>query len=110
VAEVVARAACYREAGADGLFVPRLIDQREIKELVGSVSLPLNVLASPGLAAAAELKALGVRRLSAGSSLAQAAWGRVAALGRAFLASGNSEPLTEQAFLYADLNALFTGR
>jgi 2-methylisocitrate lyase-like PEP mutase family enzyme len=110
VAEVVARAARYREAGADGLFVPRLVDAREITDIVSSVGLPLNVLASAGLPPAAELQTFGVRRLSAGSSLAQAAWGRVAALGRAFLGNGSSEPLSEEAYLYADLNALFTRR
>jgi len=110
VAETLARAARYRDAGADGIFVPRAIAPDEIRALVAGVGLPLNLLATPRLPPAAELTALGVRRLSAGSGLAQGAWGRTVATTQAFLADGRSEPLAEGVLPYAELNALFTAR
>jgi 2-methylisocitrate lyase-like PEP mutase family enzyme len=67
-------------------------------------------LARPGLPSASELAALGVRRLSAGSGLAQAAFGRVASLAAAFLRDGVSAPLADGAMLYPEINALLAAR
>lgn len=108
--ETLARAARYRAAGADGIFVPGVTDAAEIRAIAGAVSLPLNVLARPGLPSASELAALGVRRLSAGSGIAQAVYGRTAALAAAFLRDGASDPLTEGAMPYAEINALLATR
>ncbi|MCL2448814.1 MAG: isocitrate lyase/phosphoenolpyruvate mutase family protein [Polyangiaceae bacterium] len=108
VPETCARAARYREAGADGIFVPKVVNAAEIREIAASVKLPLNVLAWHGLPPASDLGALGVRRLSAGSAIAQAVWGRAATVARAFLAEGRSEPLFESVLPYAEMNALFS--
>jgi 2-methylisocitrate lyase-like PEP mutase family enzyme len=110
VAETLARAKRYREAGASGIFVPGVVEPAEIRAIVAGTDLPLNVLAWPGLAPAAELAKLGVRRLSAGSGIVEAAWGRAAAVGKAFLAEGRSDPLSEGALEYGKVNALFTAR
>jgi 2-methylisocitrate lyase-like PEP mutase family enzyme len=110
VEETLARAKRYREAGASGIFVPGLIDPTEIRTIAAAVGLPLNVLAWPGLPPAAELARLGVRRLSAGSGITEAVWGRAAALARAFLAEGRSEPLSEGAMSFGDINALVADR
>lgn len=104
--EAIERAAIYAAAGADGFFAPGLVEPQAIATLSAGTSLPLNLLAFPGLPAAAELEGLGVRRLSAGSGLASAAYGRVAALARAFLADGASEPMMEGGLPWSDLNAL----
>jgi len=92
--------------GADGIFVPGVTDPAEIRAIASAVRLPLNVLARPGLASASVLEELGVRRLSAGSGLAAAAFGRIASLAAAFLRTGASDPLTEGAMPYAEINAL----
>ena len=110
LAETLARARRYRDAGADGLFVPKLIDPAEIREVVASAQLPVNLLTSPSLPPAAELTTLGVRRLSAGSAIAAAVWGRAAALASAFLADGSSEAPSQGPKPYAEMNALFSGR
>ena len=67
-------------------------------------------MAWPGLPAAAELAQLGVRRLSAGGGIAQALWGKAAALAGDFLKTGKSEPLGEGAMAYPAINALFDKR
>jgi len=59
------------------------------------------------LPAASELAQLGVRRLSAGSGVSQALWGKAAALAGDFLKTGKSEPLGEGAMAYPAINALF---
>ena len=106
VAEAARRGAIYAAAGADGLFTPGLTDTGDIAEMVGATALPLNLLACPGLPDAATLKGLGVRRLSAGSGICGATWGRAAALTEAFLVDGRSEPLGEGALGWAEVNAL----
>jgi 2-methylisocitrate lyase-like PEP mutase family enzyme len=110
VAETLARAAIYRDAGADGLFVPLAIDLGEIKTIADAARLPLNLLAWPGLPAPAELAALGVRRLSAGSAIPQALWTLAATRARAFLTDGRSEPLCADLTTHATINALFAAR
>ena len=106
----MARAERYRSAGADGIFVPAVTNADEIRKIASAVRLPLNVLARPGLPPASELQALGVRRLSAGSWIAAAALGRASSLADLFLRTGASEPLTEGAIPYAEVNALMADR
>lgn len=108
VAESLARAETYRSAGADGIFVPAVIAEAEIREIAAGAGLPLNVLVRPGLASARDLGAWGVKRLSAGSGLAQVMWGHVADLARAFLDKGESEPLVSKSLGYGELQALFS--
>lgn len=110
VGEVLSRAALYRNAGASGLFVPGVREPNEIKAVAAEAGLPLNVMAWPGLPSAAELAQSGVRRLSAGSGIAQALWGKTATLAGDFLKSGKSDPLGEGAMAYGDINALFGKR
>lgn len=106
VDEVVRRAALYRDAGADGLFVPGLSDAQDITAVVASIALPLNLMLVPALPPLGELRALGVRRLSAGSAIAQAAMGTVSRLADGFL-RGENEGMFEGAAGYAQVNALF---
>lgn len=108
--EALKRAARYRSAGADGIFVPGVTDPVTIKRLVAEVKLPLNVLARAALPAAPALAALGVRRLSAGSGILQALYGKASTLATDFLKSGVSSPLTAGAMAYRDINSLFGAR
>ncbi len=66
IAETVGRATCYVDAGADGVFVPGVVDPDVLRELARAIDRPLNVLAIPGMSPV-DLAALGVRRVSTGS-------------------------------------------
>ena len=108
--ETLARAERYRAAGADGIFVLGLTEPAAIRTIAASVQLPLNVLARADLPAATELAALGVRRLSAGSAIAEVMYGRMAALAADFLRTGISAPLLADAMPYREINALMAAR
>lgn len=110
VEETLARAERYRAAGADGLFVPGATDAADLRAIVSGTKLPVNVMAKPGVPSVSELQALGVRRLSAGSGIAQAVFGRTASLAAAFLREGATAPLGEGALPYPELNKLMTDR
>ncbi|MBZ4418019.1 isocitrate lyase/phosphoenolpyruvate mutase family protein [Myxococcus sp. RHSTA-1-4] len=110
VEEALARAERYRAAGADGLFVPGVVDAAEIRAIASAARLPLNVMARPGLPSPSELESMGVRRLSAGSAIPEALFGRAASLARAFLRDGAAALPTEGAMPYPELNALMAAR
>jgi 2-methylisocitrate lyase-like PEP mutase family enzyme len=105
-AESVRRAAVYKSAGADSIFVPALVDGPTIGRMVPLVGLPFNVLAWAGAPDAAELKRLGVRRLSAGAGLGRAAYDRTFVAAKAFLGSGSVEVLTHPEISLPNLNDL----
>jgi 2-methylisocitrate lyase-like PEP mutase family enzyme len=90
--------------------VPGLAEPAEIKTIASGVPLPLNILARPGLPGGPELAALGVRRISAGSDVAEVAYGRMAAVAAAFLRDGSSDVFVEGAMPYAQIQALIAAR
>lgn len=108
-AEALRRGTIYQAAGADGLFTPGLVDPEGIAAVAGGTDLPLNLLAFPGLPGAPELQRLGVRRLSAGSGLASAAYGRTAALAADFLKTGETAPMLDGALGWGEMNSLMPG-
>jgi 2-methylisocitrate lyase-like PEP mutase family enzyme len=107
--ETLERAARYREAGCDGIFVPGLADPEAIRTIAAAVELPLNVLVVPNLPPVAALADLRVARVSAGSGIAQVVAGVVQRVATDFLANGRSESLLERTVDYAQLNALHSG-
>lgn len=108
IEEILVRAERYRDAGCDGIFVPLLSDPDEIRTVAAAIDpLPLNVMAIPGLAPAAELRRLGVRRLSAGPAIARAALSLTMQLAREFLANGDSDAVYSHIKDKTDMNALF---
>jgi 2-methylisocitrate lyase-like PEP mutase family enzyme len=107
VTEVARRAALYRAAGCNGIFVPGLRDDSEIEAIASAIDpLPLNIMLVPGLPSNEVLCARGVRRLSAGSAIAQAAFGRVGRLASQFL-QGRTEQIFEECADYEETNELF---
>lgn len=107
VEESIARASRYREAGADGIFVPAVTDPESIRTIATEAGLPLNVLVVPGLPPVATLAELGVARVSAGSGIAQVAAGVVQRVATEFLSGDSFDGLLERSVNYGQLNALF---
>lgn len=104
--ELLKRAALYADAGADGLFAAGVVDSNEITTLCQNTQLPVNLLSRDGLPSPDELKRLGVRRLSAGSSIAEFLFGAMGGLIRSFLDNGQLDTHTLKAHTYGELNAL----
>lgn len=111
VAESLSRARRYRDAGADGFFLPGLADVAAIREIVPTLDafggMPLNLLVVPGLPSLPELVSLGVRRVSAGSAVVLGAYGRTRRAVEKFLRDGRYDEMGRGAIGYAEMNALF---
>jgi 2-methylisocitrate lyase-like PEP mutase family enzyme len=105
--ETISRAARYRAAGADGIFVPGLCESAAIKAIAPEVKMPLNVMAWSDLPSASELSKLGVRRLSSGAAIAQVLWNHAEELAKSFLKTGDSGVVLENAMGYSKLQSLF---
>jgi len=104
--EAVRRGGLYREAGASGLFVPGITSEADIAAVVKGVSMPVNVMARPALPELERLRALGVRRYSAGSSIGETVNALALAMMRDFLATGRVQTYGVPALSYPELNAL----
>ncbi|WP_166220778.1 isocitrate lyase/PEP mutase family protein [Pseudomonas atagonensis] len=106
VAETLRRAALYQAAGADGLFAAGVTSAYEIEAIYKGTTLPVNVLGFACLPSPEELIALGVRRLSAGSGIAEFMYGAMGSLVKSFLASGKLDTHDLKAFTYGEVNGL----
>jgi len=77
LADTINRLQAFKEAGADVLFAPGITSPEDIRAVISSVDLPVNVIMGlQGVTLAVdELSALGVKRISVGSALTRAAYG-----------------------------------
>jgi 2-methylisocitrate lyase-like PEP mutase family enzyme len=106
--ESIRRLEAYAEAGADVLYAPGPRKAEDIKAIVEAVRpKPVNVLMSvnTGLTVA-DLAALGVRRISVGSSLARAAWSGFIRAARLIAEEGSFAGF-DGAIPFAELNGFF---
>lgn len=67
--QTLARARAYRAAGADGIFVPGIVDPATLRVLTERIDAPVNALYQPGGPGLDELGRAGTARVSTGSLL-----------------------------------------
>ncbi len=104
----VERLNAYRAAGADCLFAPGVRDREAIARLVKAVKGPLNILAVAGAPPIAEMKALGVARVSVGSGPMRATLGLTDHIARELHDHGTYTAMVDGAIPYADVNRLLS--
>ncbi|MFP6848720.1 MAG: isocitrate lyase/phosphoenolpyruvate mutase family protein [Pseudomonas sp.] len=109
LADTIRRLQAYAEAGADVLYAPGLRSLEEIAAVVRAVApKPVNVVMGLGSGnfTVSELAALGVKRISLGSSLARAAFGAFLRAAEEIRDQG-SFSFSQQAEPFTRINALF---
>ncbi|MEJ6004347.1 isocitrate lyase/phosphoenolpyruvate mutase family protein [Paucibacter sp. AS339] len=102
----------YREAGADGAFLPGLSDLEPLAPVAAfaaELQMPLNLMVLPNMPSIQALHAAGVQRFSVGPALFQACYGRLQQQAQRFVGHGDTTPLFEQSLDYGQLNGLFSG-
>jgi len=108
IADTIKRLQAYQEAGADVLYAPGLATKDDIAAVVSSVDRPVNVLM--GLRGVqldlATLSAMGVRRISVGSSLCRASLGAFLRAAREMRERGTFT-FANEAANSADITAIF---
>lgn len=105
--DTITRLCAYRDAGAEVLYAPGLVDPEQIRRLIERVGAPVNVLALRQGPSVSELAALGVRRVSTGGGLARAAYGALISAARELQTAGTSTYL-DAALAGRELEAALT--
>jgi 2-methylisocitrate lyase-like PEP mutase family enzyme len=104
LSETIRRLTAYAEAGADCLFAPGIRTKAEISAIVKAVSpKAVNVLVGSDFTTVAELRDLGVRRISVGGALARAAWTGFLQAAKEITEQGTFTGLS-RALPFADIN------
>lgn len=106
----VERLRAFVDAGADGVFVPGVMDAETIGKLAAAVPRPLNVLAGPKTPDRATLQSLGVRRVSVGSGPMRRTLGVLREIAHELRDAGTFSYTREASVPYAELNALMRDR
>jgi 2-methylisocitrate lyase-like PEP mutase family enzyme len=88
IADTIARLQAFQRAGADVLYAPALDDPGDLRALLASVDLPVNVLARAGAPPVSELAALGVKRVSVGGHFAFVSYGAMLDAARELVGDG----------------------
>jgi 2-methylisocitrate lyase-like PEP mutase family enzyme len=88
LADSIARAQAFQEAGADVIFVTGLRTIGQVRAVVTSVDRPVNVLVLAGCPSVAEIAEAGAARISVGGSLMYAAYAAVVAAANELKDSG----------------------
>jgi 2-methylisocitrate lyase-like PEP mutase family enzyme len=107
--ETITRALAYREAGASGILALGALRAENIHDLVSATTVPVNVAYGPGTLSIADLADAGASRISAGSSIAEAAYSVVEQGAARMLASsgtGDTAELAAPVLGWAALNRL----
>ena len=108
MADTIRRLQAYQEAGADVLYAPGLRNLAEVREVVGAVKRPFNVVTGwldPDITAA-DLAEAGARRISVGGALSRFALATFAQAGRAMKEQGSFAWMRDMASI-ADLSKLY---
>jgi 2-methylisocitrate lyase-like PEP mutase family enzyme len=107
--DTIRRLQAYQQAGADVLYAPGLTSKDDIAAVVSSVDRPVNVVMGlQGVQLShADLSAIGVKRISIGSSLSRAALGAFLRAAHEMREFGTFT-FAGEAARYQELNAIFT--
>jgi 2-methylisocitrate lyase-like PEP mutase family enzyme len=96
--EAVKRAIAYVDARAAGIFVPGVVYEPTIADLVRAIPAPRNILVAPSAPPIARVDELGVRRATFRSALSRVAWSAARAAAREILEQGSYSRLGESSY------------
>jgi 2-methylisocitrate lyase-like PEP mutase family enzyme len=107
--DTIRRLQAFADAGADALFAPGLTREEDIRAVCSAVTKPVNMIMGIKNApfSVAELAAMGVRRISVGSSLTRAALGAFVRAAREIREHGTFG-YADDALPYAEAQELVT--
>ena len=93
--ETVSRLKIYNSTGADGIFLPCITNEEDIRNAVANTPLPLNVMSIGGLPTLEILNGLGVKRVSMGPFMFQKVYKSIGNLSQAIKTNKSVAPILE---------------
>lgn len=100
------RVHAYTAAGADGIFIPGVVDPQVIESLAREIPVPINILAVGNTPPVGVLEKLGVARVSVGSGPMRACSTLARRIGLELLGEGTYSSFTQEALTYKEMNDL----
>jgi 2-methylisocitrate lyase-like PEP mutase family enzyme len=107
--DTLTRLCAYRDAGAEVVYAPGLVDVDAIARVVSEVEVPVNVLALTSGPSVAELESVGVRRVSTGGALTRAAFTALRDAARELMTEGTSS-YAGRSLSFEEIVDAFAGR
>lgn len=92
--DTIERLRSYAAAGAHVIYAPGLIRASDLSRVVTELGRPVNALLLPGGPTVAEMREIGVRRLSTGGALTWVAYGAASRAARELLGEGTQSYAT----------------
>lgn len=106
LADAINRAKIYTDAGANGIFIPGILDLDVLRELSAAIELPINVILQPDGPTVSELVDAGITRISAGSAIVRAIYAHVQHAAHELLTTGTYTTLADT-ISHGAVNAMF---
>ncbi|MDA1582266.1 isocitrate lyase/phosphoenolpyruvate mutase family protein [Bacillus cereus group sp. TH230-1LC] len=103
VEETIKRAQAYKDAGADGIFIPGLTQKEHIHMFTKKINLPLNVLIHDSTPSIPDLECLNVSRISFGSGAYRATISTLRKLASEVIMKGQYETMTNDVISYENM-------
>lgn len=102
----IKRGNAYKQAGADCVFIPGVMDEATIKQFIDNINAPLNIILNPKYNDFEGLSKIGVRRLSVGSGPVRSMYNQLIEMADE-LKNGNVSKIINHKFTYRDANKYF---
>lgn len=93
------RALLYQNSGADGIFIPCISTEEDIKEVLSVIDIPLNIMSIPNVTDIEKFKNIGVKRFSYGNAMSDCIISEIEKLTKAIISNNNTSCLYEHANL-----------
>ena len=103
----IERGKAYLKAGADCIFVPGLRNPEHIRAVVQALQSPVNILGTVGTPSIAELKSLGVKRVSLGSGPMRSVLGLLRKIAQEVKTAGTYKLMLQDMVPYDEMNEFF---
>ncbi|MGF9769464.1 isocitrate lyase/PEP mutase family protein [Bacillus albus] len=103
VEETMKRAQAYKDAGADGIFIPGLAQKEHIQMFTKEIDLPLNVLIHDSTPSISDLECLNISRISFGSGAYRATISTLRKLASEVIKKGGYGIITNEVISYEEM-------
>lgn len=87
------RALLYQNSGADGIFIPCIATEEDIKAVLSVIDIPLNIMSIPNVTDIEKFKNIGVKRFSYGNAMSDHIISEIEKLTKEIISTNNTSCL-----------------
>ncbi len=103
----IERGNVFADAGADCVFIPGILGEKAVRQLVNGIDAPVNIIANPGFNDFDKLSKIGVKRLSVGSGAARATFAKLIDIAKELDEEKSLKSMLSHGFSYDIANEFF---